>query len=255
MSEIHIIPCGTLRVRADEMIKPVGADTIRKHYPVDPDGTLTLAMQALLVVHREKYILMDPGCADFLPGRLAVQYGLELEMSLEEALGERGVGPEKITDVIFTHLHFDHGSGAFQRIPGKIIKRFPQARYHVLKEHFEYAMKPHPSEADTFFTRFFRFIDPPVWIEDWKEEWISFKVFYGHTHGMVVPMIHLNGTITCYLSDLAPMALFLSREIFSGYDLHPETALREKQKFLDGTTASMKFIFFHDLLNKSMIYP
>lgn len=255
MSEIHTIPCGTLRVRADEMIKPVSTDAIRKDYPVDPDGTLRLAMNALLVVHRKKVILMDPGCADFLPGRLAAQYGLEVESGIEEVLMSRGIGPEKITDVIFTHLHFDHGSGAFQKIPGRIVKRFPQARYHVLKEHFAYALKPESGEADTFFTRFFRFIDPPFWLEDWKEDWLTFKVCYGHTHGMVVPLINLNGTTICYLSDLVPVAMFLRREIFSGYDLYPEIALREKQEFLKEITGRYHLIFFHDLLNKSMIYP
>jgi glyoxylase-like metal-dependent hydrolase (beta-lactamase superfamily II) len=198
---------------------------------------------------------MDPGCADFLPGRLTATYGLEIESSLEDQLNKLGIGPDQITDVIFTHLHFDHGSGAFRRLPGRIVKRFPQASYHVLKEHFEYALEPDRKEADAFFTRFFRFIDPPLWLEDWKEEWLTFKVCYGHTHGMVVPMIHLNGRTTCYLSDLAPMAIFLKEDIFSGYDVDAETARREKQEFLTEIRTPRRFILFHDLLNKSVIYP
>jgi len=255
MSEIHVIPCGTLRVSAGEMILPIGADAVRKEYPVEENGLMKLAMNALLVIHHDRCMLLDPGCADFLPRKMAEQYGLEMEMSLEEQLQPFGIVPEDITDVLFTHLHFDHGSGAFKRVPGKIIKRFPSARYHVLKAHYEYALHPDHSEADAFFTRLFRFAGPPVWLEDWKEDWISFKVFHGHTRGMVVPLINLEGNTTCYLSDLVPMTLFLKENIFSGYDLNPEIALREKKDFLKEIGDSVRLIFFHDLLKDSMIYP
>lgn len=255
MSEIHVIPCGTLRVGAGEMIRPIGADAVGKEYPVEDNGTMKLAMNALLVIHLHRCILIDPGCADFLPRKLAEQYGLEMEMSLEEQLQPYGIVPEDITDVLFTHLHFDHGSGAFKRVPGKIIKRFPFARYHVLKAHYEYALQPDSREADVFFTRLFHSVGLPVWLDDWQEEWITFKVFQGHTRGMVVPLIYLGGVTTCYLSDLVPMALFLKEDIFSGYDLDPVIALREKQVFLNEIKDPVELIFFHDLLDSSMIYP
>lgn len=255
MSEIHVILCGTLRVKAEEMIRPVSVDWFREKYPVAEDGTIRLAMNALLIKHDQQVILIDPGSSDFLPRRLAIAYGLEKEGRLEDRLAEQGIMPEDITDVIFTHLHFDHGSGAFQRKPGKIVKRFPRARYQVLKEHYAYALQPESTEADAFFTRFFRYIDPPHWLEEWQEEWMTFKVFNGHTRGMVVPFIHLNGNTTCYLSDLIPMALFLENEIYSGYDLDPKTALLEKQEFLKEVNNSLEFIFFHDILNDRMIYP
>lgn len=255
MSEVHIIPFGTLRVRAGDMISPLNEERIRESYPVDREGYLKLAMNALLILHQNSAVLLDPGCADFLPRRLAIQYGLEMERSLEDLLKERGIVPGDITDVIFTHLHFDHGSGAFRRVPGGIVKRFPQARYLVLKEHYDYALQPDSIEKDAFFTRFFQFIGLPEWLEDWKEDWITFKIFNGHTRGMVVPFIRLNGNTICYLTDLVPMTLFLGSEIYSSYDLHAETALREKQEFLKEVKDPIRMIFFHDLLNDSMIYP
>jgi glyoxylase-like metal-dependent hydrolase (beta-lactamase superfamily II) len=237
------------------MISPLSAESVRRSYPVDRAGYIKLAMNALLVIRHYRAILLDPGCADFLPRRLAIQYGLEMERSLEDELAERGIMPGDITDVMFTHLHFDHGSGAFRRVPGRIVKRFPLARYLVLKEHYEYALQPDSSEADAFFTRFFHFTGPPDWLEDWQEDWITYKIFNGHTRGMVVPIIRLNGSTTCYLTDLVPMALFMGNEIYSGYDLHAETALHEKQEFLKEIKDPVKLIFFHDLLNASIIYP
>ncbi len=88
---------------------------------------MKLSMNALLVKEGKQVVLIDPGTADFLPARLKQEYGFEMPVSLEEIMQESDLSVEEITDVIFTHLHFDHGSGAFKRVPGNIIKRFPNA--------------------------------------------------------------------------------------------------------------------------------
>ena len=253
--EIYTIPCGTLKVKATEMISPLTVKQIRKMYPVNEEGDMQLAMNALLVIESSRVVIFDPGCADFLPRRLSEYYGLVTGEPIEEKLEGLGVIPDQVTDVIFTHLHFDHGSGAFRRVPGRIEKRFPGARYHLLKEHFEYALKPDRKEASSFFTKFFRYIDRIHWLEDWKEEWIRFRSFYGHTYGMVVPVIFSPDVTTCYLTDLLPMRIFLEKEVFSGYDLNPELALKEKETFLNGLSGSNRLIYFHDPLESNTIYP
>jgi glyoxylase-like metal-dependent hydrolase (beta-lactamase superfamily II) len=252
--QIHIINCGFLNVGSNEMVKPSGPERLQERYPVDRDGNLRLTMNALLVVESDRVIIFDPGCADFLPGRLMETYGLEFGNPIEESLSELGLEVNRVTDVVFTHLHFDHGSGAFQRVPGNIQKRFPEARYHVLKAHYHYAENPHCSESGSFFTKFFRYVDQIYWLEDWKEEWITFPVYHGHTRGMVVPTIHTPGNITYYLTDLVPMRIFLEPDIYSGYDLDPELAMREKQEFINGLPASSRLIFFHDPLENNIYY-
>jgi glyoxylase-like metal-dependent hydrolase (beta-lactamase superfamily II) len=186
---------------------------------------------------------------------LAETYGLEIGVPLEESLIKMGVAAEQVTDVIFTHLHFDHGSGAFRRVPGSIVKVFPNARYHVWKEHYDYALKPEPSEASSFFTKFFRYVDRVHWLEEWKGDWIKFMPFYGHTRGMVVPVMLDGRTSVYYLSDLVPMEIFLDYDVYSGYDLDPDLAIREKQELLSGFTGSNRIIYFHDPLKSSSFYP
>ena len=183
------------------------------------------------------------------------EYGLEIPVSLEDELYDAGVLPEMVSDVVFTHLHFDHGSGAFKRVPGHIQKRFPNARYHVLKEHFDYASSPHPKEADSFFTGFFKYLDQLHWLEDWTYEWMDFRIFNGHTKGMVVPVIKSDDGNTYFTSDLIPMHIFLDPEVYSGYDLDPELAKSEKQEFLYGMGESSRLLLFHDPLIDSTIYP
>ncbi len=251
----HVIHCGYLKAMAGEMIRPWGTETELLNYKVDKDGYIMLSLNALLVIKGKQKVLIDPGCADFLPQRIMREYGLEIPVSMEEELLNAGLRIEDITDVIFTHLHFDHGSGAFKRVPGNILKRFPNARYHVLREHYEYALKPHPSEADSFFTGLLKYLDRIHWLEDWSLEWLEFEVFYGHTKGMVVPVFKSDGIRICVASDLVPMHPFLKPEIYSGYDLNPELAKKEKQEFLKKMEKECRILLFHDSLNDSVIYP
>ncbi|MEN8230989.1 MAG: MBL fold metallo-hydrolase [Bacteroidota bacterium] len=253
--EIHILHLGMLKARAEKMIRPLSAEEISNKYSVDSEGCISLALNGLLIIKGERVVLIDPGCADFLPARIMNEYGLEITEPIESILLQKGVKADQVSDVIFTHLHFDHGSGAFIRKPGKITKRFPNARYHVLKEHFDYASRPHPSESNSFFTLFFKYIDRVHWLEDWSVDWMRFKVYHGHTRGMVVPVIKSEEHEICYASDLIPMQVFLKKEIYSGYDVDPDLAKSEKQQFLSEIGESVKLIFIHDALIDSAYYP
>ena len=251
---IRVIPCGFLKVRAVEMIKPWGIDKIMQKYPVDQEGYMKLSMNALLVKEGEHVVLIDPGTADFLPASLRLEYGFDMQVPLEDVLKKAGVSAKEITDVVFTHLHFDHGSGAFKRIPGNIVKRFPNARYHVLKEHYEYALKPDQVEANSFSTVFFRRLDEIHWLEDWDIDWLEFRIVNGHTRGMTVPVIQTEKVPIYFASDLIPMEVFLDAEVYCGYDLDPELQIREKQNFLDQIDSGSRLILFHDTLKESVFY-
>ena len=253
--QIHILELGSIKARATEMIKGISLSEIGSLYEIDAEGCIRLSLRGLMVITGEQVVLFDPGCADFLPSRLMKEYGLETPESIERVLQQKGVGAKQVTDVVFTHLHFDHGSGAFKKEPGRIGKRFPRARYHVLKEHYDYALHPDPSESDAYFTRLFRYVDQVHWLEEWKEDWLEYKVYHGHTRGMVVPRIKAGNKELLFLSDLIPMKVFFEMGLFSGYDLDPELVHREKEEFLHSLKKSSQAILFHDPLIDSIYYP
>jgi len=237
------------------MINHVPLERIRRMYKVDPEGYMKISMNVLLVDTGEQVVLFDPGCAEFLPARLKAEYGFEMAESLEEILGHTGYKINQVTDVIFTHLHFDHGSGAFKRIPGKIVKRFPEADFHVLRAHFTHASRRNRKESSYFITTFFRNVDKIHWLEDWKHEWMDFRVFNGHTRGMVVPRIITTDKVLYYVSDLIPMEIFLDPEASSGYDTDPELARSEKVDFLESLDHSCDLVLFHDPFRQRIVYP
>ena len=250
----NIIPCGFLKVKATAMIKPLSEDKIALKYKVDQEGYIKLAMNTLLVEEGERKILIDPGTADFLPMKLRQEYGLEIPITLEEGLTGIGLKAEQITDVIFTHLHFDHASGGFKRVPGNIVKRFSNACYHVLKEHYQYAMDPDPFESDSFCTGLLKYLDRIYWLEDWNFDQISFRVFNGHTRGMVVPEIKTWEEKVYFMSDLVPMEIFMDPELWCGYDLKAALQLREKREFFQDLAPESNLVLFHDTLKESLVY-
>jgi len=255
MMRSTIIPCGHLKVKAVDMIKPLGIGEISLKYKVDKEGYIRLSMNTLLVEDGERKVVFDPGTAEFLPLRLRREYGLEVPVSLEDALRGLNLIPEQVTDVVFTHLHFDHASGGFKRVPGNIMKRFPKARYHVLKEHYQYALDPDPFESDSFSTALLKYLDRIHWLEDWDMDGISFRIFNGHTRGMAVPVIHTESITTYFMSDLVPMEIFLEPSLWCGYDLEPGLLLREKQEFLQDIPVGSRLIYYHDTLKDSVFYP
>ncbi len=236
------------------MIKPLELAHIAAKYEVDREGYMRLPMNAIVVEEEDRKVLIDPGVADFLPMKLHREYGLEIPVSLEVELERIGLTQDQISDVVFTHLHFDHASGAFKRIPGNIVKRFSNVRYHLLKEHYQYALEPDPFEADAFCTGLFKYLDRIHWLEDWDFEWMSFQVFNGHTKGMVVPMIHTENGPAYFVSDLLPMEIFMQAELWCGYDLEADLQLLEKQKFFQNLDPQTRIFFFHDTLKQSMFY-
>lgn len=249
-----MVPCGYLKVLAIDMVKPLTLEKISSWYEVDGEGFMRLAMNALLVEEGDNKVLIDPGAAEFLPVRLRSEYGFEIPIPLEDVLLDLEVDPAAITDVLFTHLHFDHGSGAFKKLPGKLIKRFPKASYHVLKEHYQYTLQPEHVEANSFTAVLLKRLDQLHWLEDWDKDWMTFEKFHGHTRAMVVPVIHTGNEKTYFMSDLLPMEIFLETGTWCEYDLDPELQLREKNDFLKELDIGSRLILFHDSLKESVIY-
>lgn len=234
------------------MIKPLNIEKISLKYKVDKEGFMRLSMNALLVEDSDRKVIFDPGAAEFLPLRIRKEYGLEVPVSLEDTLLGLELVPEEITDVVLTHLHFDHASGGFKRVPGNIMKRFSQARYHVLKEHYRYAINPDPFESDSFSTGLLKYLDRIHWLEDWDMDGISFRIFNGHTRGMVIPLIHSESRTTYFMSDLVPMEIFLEPSLWCGYDLEPGLLLKEKQEFLPEISVGSTLVYYHDILRSSV---
>jgi glyoxylase-like metal-dependent hydrolase (beta-lactamase superfamily II) len=87
---------------------------------------LDIAMMVWLVRGGGKNILVDAG---FYREQFFKQWRVADFVNPAEAVGRTGVKPEEITDVIVTHMHWDHADG---------MDLFPNARVWVQKDELEY---------------------------------------------------------------------------------------------------------------------
>jgi len=248
MMKIQSLHLGTIRVNAFEMIMGVPETLVRERYTVDANNQMRIGMNGLLVETGDRVVLFDPGCATFLSKSLAETYDLLMEQPLTTIVAEAGYRPEEITDVLFTHLHFDHGSGAFLRIPGGIVKAFPNARYVVSRKQLSAIEKLPASESSSFFHKLLRFTGGISYLEDWQAEGIRFFVSHGHTDHMVVPIIDAGDHDVVFATDLLPMKVFTEPGAYSCYDVAVPLLAAERKQLFSSLRPDPEIIWYHELI-------
>jgi len=110
--------------------------------PPDIENRIKLATRNLLLENGKRKILIDTGMGTKWNKKMKEIYSISEEITIESALADNGVKAEDITDVILTHLHFDHTGGSTKNENGKTVPSFPNAKYYVQKQNFDWAINP-----------------------------------------------------------------------------------------------------------------
>ena len=92
----------------------------------DPARKLDIAMMVWLVRGNGHNILVDSG---FYHERFFKDWKVKDFVKPSDALGPIGLRPEDVTDIVITHMHWDHADG---------IDLFPNARVWIQKDELEY---------------------------------------------------------------------------------------------------------------------
>ncbi len=215
-----------------------------------------MAMRCLLIESQktDKLYLVDNGSGTKFDDKFEQIYQLDYEHSdLLSSLNEYGFKPEDITDVIFSHLHFDHcGGTTYYDDHGDIQHTFPNATYHVTKKQLETATDPNAREKASFLPDN---INP---IKNWdKLNLVEKKHTYedglealpvdGHTIGQQLPKISGEQDTVLFAADLIPTHVHLPLPWVMGYDMYPVTTLDEKERYLDQAVDNNWYLFLeHD---------
>jgi glyoxylase-like metal-dependent hydrolase (beta-lactamase superfamily II) len=172
-----------------------------------------------------------------------------------QSLAEKGFRPEDITDVLLTHMHFDHVGGAVRYEGEELVPTFPQATYWTSEAHYNWAMDPNPREAASFLKENIqplRLAGVLKFIPESREDvaWmpgIKLRFVYGHTEAMMLPIISFNDQTLVYCADLIPSAGHLGLPYIMSYDLRPLHTLDEKKRLLEEALENDYVLFFeHD---------
>ncbi len=224
-----------------------------KTNPPDARNRITLAARALLIVGHGRKILVDNGNGSKFNDKQIDIYRLDTsQYELRKSLDRWGVSPAEITDVILTHLHFDHAGGSTVRENGELKPTFPGARYYVQKAHWEQAMHPTEKDRGSFMNDDFIPLKNHGVLEFVDGEFelfpnIHLTVMNGHTAAQQLPRISDGKTTLLYCCDLFPTTSHIPLPYIMAYDLRPLTTLEEKKKILKKAVDEEWILFFeHD---------
>ena len=209
-----------------------------KTNPPDERRRITLAARCLLIRGNGKVILVDDGNGAKFSEKLKDIYRLDNSQSdLISSLALHGVAPGDVTDVILTHLHFDHAGGSTKVENGKLVPTFPRARYYVQKAHWELAKKPTEKDRGSFMRDDYEPLLEHGVLEFVEGEFelfpgIKMLVCNGHTTAQQLPTISDGKTSLLFCCDLFPTISHLPLPYVMAYDVRPLVTIEEKKKVL-----------------------
>ncbi len=255
--KLHILETSKFKLDGGAMFGVVPKSMWNRLHPADENNMCTWQMRCLLVEDGNRKILIDTGIGNKQDEKFRSHFHPHDAISFEDALQPIGLTTEDITDVLLTHLHFDHVGGAVTYdSQGRLVPTFPNATYWTNETHYNWAYSPNARESASFLKENFvplkeagvlSMIDVQQGIS--FSDHITLEFVYGHTEAMMIPYIQLpSGNTLVYCADLFPSHHHIPLPYVMAYDLRPLKTLEEKQLLYDRATDNNHFLFFeHDL--------
>jgi glyoxylase-like metal-dependent hydrolase (beta-lactamase superfamily II) len=220
----------------------------------DENNLIVLTLRSLIVETEDRVILVDTGWGDKQDEKFFRHVHLHSGEGLTEGLKNRGYSPEDITDVVLTHLHADHCGGCVRNsLTGAGYELvFPDATYHVSRSQWEWALKNNLREADAFLEENYLPLEQSGRLNLLDEdcelfEGFSVKICYGHTPGLMIPVITYNGKTLVYTGDLIPTAAHIPLIWNMSYDIEQLKTIEEKGALLaEALENNYILVFLHD---------
>jgi len=251
--DLHAIETGSFGLDGGAMFGVVPRTLWEKTNPPDEKNRIAMASRALLLKGNGRTILIDTGNGGKFDPKLASIYKIDNSRSeLLRSLGACGVDREDVTDVILTHLHFDHAGGATMRRDGELVPTFPHARHYVQRAHWEAAQKPTERDRASFFPDDFLPLEAHGLLDFTEGDGevlpgISMHVIHGHTNALQCPLISDGRTTLLFCADLVPTVSHIALPWIMAYDLRPLVTLEEKRAMLSRATDEEWVMYFeHD---------
>jgi glyoxylase-like metal-dependent hydrolase (beta-lactamase superfamily II) len=209
-----------------------------RQLPADTRHRITLALRCLLIVHGDRRILVDDGAGTRWDGKHKDMYGIDhRDSDLERSLAACGLTRDDITDVVLTHLHFDHAGGTTRLEGADPRLSFPNATWHLQRRHWKWAHHPSEKDKGSFRPQDFAALERSGrlhLLEGGTELYPGVHLFIseGHTVGLQLVRVETDEGTLVFCGDLIPTTAHLKAAWVAAYDLYPLTVIEEKKQLL-----------------------
>jgi glyoxylase-like metal-dependent hydrolase (beta-lactamase superfamily II) len=259
--QLHTIDTGFFKLDGGAMFGVVPRPLWQALNPPDAQNLCTWAMRCLLIEDGPRLLLVDNGIGNKQSEKFFSYYHLHGPASLAGSLAAAGAAPAQITDMLLTHLHFDHCGGGVARQGEHLLPVFTQANYWTNAAHWQWATQPNPREKASFLTENLlpmqqsgqlQMLPVPAgapnglhrtrFSENVELLWVD-----GHTEKQMLPLVSYRGRKILFGGDLIPSAGHLPVAYVMGYDVRPLVSMHEKELVLRQALAENWVLMFqHD---------
>ena len=251
---VEVVPGGEFRLDGGAMFGVVPRALWRRVAPPDEENRVTLNANCLLVEGAGERVLVETGMGDKWGPRQREMYGVGAGPTLADALRERaGLGPEDISVVVNTHLHFDHAGGNTRLdVEGRAVPTFPNARYLVSRAEYEHAESPHERDRASYLPENWRPLAESGQLELKDDAYevlpgLTLETVPGHSRTMQCVRLERGGRTLYGFADLVPTRAHVSPAWIMGYDLYPVETLEAKRRLLpQAAREGWLCLFYHD---------
>jgi len=237
---------GSIRLDGGAMFGVVPKVLWAPHEDVDDQNRILLATRTLVAVSRDRatVILTDTGTGAKWSEKEAARFDVRCcSNAIDDALVQNfNLTQAAVTDVIVTHLHFDHNGGLTEWVtaPGGATRlRFPNARHWIHRSHWEYAHGPTEKDRASFLPHdwaglepagVLHFVDGDEPAAPWNG--VRFLLSHGHTPYQLLPVFADRQRELAFTGDMFPTSSHLRPAWVMAYDLEPLKTIAEKNCLL-----------------------
>ena len=252
---VEIVPDTEFRLDGGAMFGVVPRNLWARSCPPDDQNRIRMNMNCVFIDTGRERVLIETGIGDKWSERQQAMFGITRERKLGDSLRAiAGAGPESISIVVNTHLHFDHcgGNTSLDAASAQAKPTFSNARYFVSRAEYEHAEQPSERDRASYLPENWRPMRESGQLELKETVYevvpgLTMETYPGHNRSMQCWRLAREGKTIFGFADLVPMRAHVAYPWIMGYDLYPVETLEAKKRLLpQAVRENWLCLFYHD---------